>query len=94
MRQDQQQTARGRQGPASGDGLPCRGHLTSRSVQEQRLERAARLLTGPRHARRTITDIAFGLGFKDASHFTRAFKNHYRTGPRDYRDQHSPSGPA
>ncbi|MEU2281691.1 helix-turn-helix domain-containing protein [Streptomyces sp. NPDC013178] len=70
------------------------GTSPSRSIQEQRLERAARLLTDPRHARRTITDIAFGLGFKDASHFTRAFKNHYGTGPRAYRDRQSPSDPA
>lgn len=70
------------------------GTTPSRSIQEQRLERAARLLTDPRHAGRTITDIAFGLGFKDASHFTRAFKNHYGTGPRAYRDRQAPSGPA
>jgi AraC-like DNA-binding protein len=68
------------------------GTSPSRSIQEQRLERAARFLTDPRHAGRTITDIAFGLGFKDASHFTRAFKNHYGTGPRAYRDRQSPSG--
>ena len=63
-----------------------------RSIQEQRLERAARLLTDPRQAGRTITDIAFGLGFKDASHFIRAFKNHYGTGPRAYRGRHSSVG--
>lgn len=68
------------------------GTSPSRSIQEQRLERAARLLKDPRHARRTITDIAFGVGFKDASHFTRAFKNHYGTGPRAYRDSSRPSG--
>jgi AraC-like DNA-binding protein len=62
-----------------------------RLIQEQRLERAAHLLTDPRHAGRTITDIAFAVGFKDASHFTRAFKNRYGVGPRDYRGGHSPN---
>ncbi|MDX5568875.1 helix-turn-helix domain-containing protein [Streptomyces sp. ID05-04B] len=69
------------------------GTSPSRSIMEQRLERAARLLTDPRHAGRTITDIAFGLGFKDTSHFTRAFKNHCGTGPRAYRAGHSSLGP-
>jgi AraC-like DNA-binding protein len=64
-----------------------------RLIQEQRLERAAQLLTDPRHAGRAITDIAFGVGFKDASHFTRAFKNRYGIGPRDYRGGHSPNRP-
>lgn len=56
-----------------------------RWIQEQRLDKAARLLADPRQTARTVTDIAFGVGFKDASHFTRTFKNRYGDSPRDYR---------
>lgn len=56
-----------------------------RWMQERRLERAAGLLADPGQAGRTITGIAFGVGFKDSSHFSRAFKDRYGMGPRDYR---------
>jgi AraC-like DNA-binding protein len=56
-----------------------------RWVQEQRLEQAARLLADPGQAGRSITDIAFGVGFTDTSHFTRSFKKRYGIGPRAYR---------
>jgi AraC-like DNA-binding protein len=62
-----------------------------RWVQEQRLGQAARLLADPGQAGRSITDIAFGVGFTDTSHFTRSFKRRYGTGPREYRRNHSPS---
>jgi AraC-like DNA-binding protein len=61
-----------------------------RWVQEQRLAQAARLLADPGEAGRSITDIAFGVGFTDTSHFTRSFKRRYGTGPREYRRNHSP----
>lgn len=56
-----------------------------RWLQEQRLEQAARLLADPGQAGRSITDIAFGVGFTDTSHFTRSFKHRFGAGPRDYR---------
>lgn len=56
-----------------------------RWIMEQRLDRAARLLADPRESGRSVTSIAFGVGFKSASHFTRTFKNRYGVGPRDYR---------
>lgn len=69
--------------------LLFQGESTSpfRWIVEQRLELAARLLANPRQASRTITDIAFGVGFKDTSHFSRAFKQRYGIGPREYRRQ-------
>ena len=51
------------------------GTSPARWILERRLERASRLLADSRQAGWTITDIAFSVGFKDASHFTRAFKN-------------------
>ncbi|KAB2343623.1 AraC-like ligand-binding domain-containing protein [Actinomadura rudentiformis] len=56
-----------------------------RWILEQRLDRAARLLADPRQAGWSVANIAFSVGFKDASHFTRTFKNRYGLRPRDYR---------
>jgi AraC-like DNA-binding protein len=56
-----------------------------RWILEQRLEQAARLLVDPRQPDRSVTDIAFAVGFKDISHFSRAFKERYGAGPRDHR---------
>jgi AraC-like DNA-binding protein len=62
-----------------------------RWIMDRRLELAARLLGEPLQASRSITDIAFGIGFKDTAHFSRAFKHRYGVGPRDYR-RHGPDG--
>jgi AraC-like DNA-binding protein len=58
-----------------------------RWVMEQRLKLAATLLADPRQAGRSVTSIGFGVGFKDTSHFSRAFKDRYGLGPRSYRQQ-------
>ena len=44
-----------------------------RRVFEERLRQAARLLTAPEAAHRSVTDIAFACGFNDVSHFGRMF---------------------
>jgi AraC-like DNA-binding protein len=36
-----------------------------------------------------ITEIAYLLGFSDASNFTRAFRRWHGVSPRDYRVQHN-----
>jgi len=53
-------------------------------IRRKRLERAARALRedGPAC---NITDLSFGLGFNDLSHFSRAFKAFYGVGPREFR---------
>ncbi len=56
-------------------------------VNRIRMEQALFLL-----AHRTdinMTDIAYGLGFSDSAVFSRAFKNFYGIGPRDYRKEYS-----
>jgi len=45
------------------------GSTFTEYVMEQRLERAHRLLSDPRLADRTLTAIAFKVGFTDLSHF-------------------------
>lgn len=62
---------------------------------QQRIDFAARLLADPVQTGRSVTDIAYAVGFKDASHFARAFKSRHCVSPREYRRDHSaaPQGP-
>ncbi len=50
-------------------------------IQTVRLKRAASLL---QKNAGTITDIAFQVGFNDASYFTKCFKKQYKVSPRSY----------
>jgi AraC-like DNA-binding protein len=51
----------------------------------QRLARVHRLLTDPRCADRTISDIALAVGFGDISTFNREFRRRYKMTPSDVR---------
>jgi len=51
-----------------------------------RINRAAELL---RHTPRTVTDIAFRVGFSDSNYFTRQFHKVLGIPPRIYRQQHT-----
>ena len=51
-----------------------------------RINRAADLL---RHSSRSITDIAFDVGFSDSNYFTRQFRKVLGVSPRTYRQQHT-----
>lgn len=62
------------------------GETVGRFVTRRRLARAAADLADPAR-RRTVTDVAFAWGFRDAAHFSRAFKERYGVSPRDYRDR-------
>lgn len=62
------------------------GDSPFRWIMQRRLDLAAGLLADPRQAERTVTDIAFGVGFKDTAHFSRAFKDRHDMSPRDYRE--------
>ena len=59
-------------------------------VLAQRLSRAHRLLTDPRHADRKISAIAFNVGFGDLSYFNRAFRRRYGVAPSELRAAASP----
>lgn len=54
------------------------GTTYTRFVLQQRLERACRLLRNPRYADRTISSIAFDVGFGDLSYFNRTFYRRYQ----------------
>jgi AraC-like DNA-binding protein len=53
-------------------------------VWNRRLEACSRELRDPRHAARSISEIAFAWGFNDAAHFSRAFKERFGKSPRDW----------
>jgi AraC-like DNA-binding protein len=55
-------------------------------VLGQRLARVYRLLTDPRHVKRTISSIAFEVGFGDLSYFNRAFRRHFGETPSSVRE--------
>ncbi|MBB3258258.1 AraC-like DNA-binding protein [Paraburkholderia bannensis] len=52
-------------------------------IRQQRLRRAADDLI--RHPHLAVVEIAYGLGFKSASDFTRAFRRAFDMAPLDYR---------
>lgn len=54
-------------------------------IQQLRLELCMRELRDPRHAGRTITDIAFGCGFSNSAHFSRAFRGYAGMAPSEFR---------
>jgi AraC-like DNA-binding protein len=61
------------------------GVTFSEHVLGQRLVRVRRMLEEPRFAGRTISAIAYEVGFGDLSHFNRAFRRHFGITPSDVR---------
>lgn len=61
------------------------GASLHRTLWRARLERARQELEDPRHACRSITSILLGAGFSSAAHFSRMFRQHYGTSPREWR---------
>jgi AraC-like DNA-binding protein len=56
-------------------------------VLEQRLERGRTMLGDPALKTRTISEIAFSIGFQELSHFSRRFTQRFGRSPRAYRTQ-------
>jgi AraC-like DNA-binding protein len=65
----------------------------SNYILRRRLEECGRQLADEMWRRRTITEVAFGWGFNNATHFARVFKDHYGLAPRDYRNAKAPQPP-
>lgn len=53
----------------------------------RRLEACSRELLDPRRAKASVAEIAFGWGFNDAAHFSRAFRERFSRSPREWRQQ-------
>ena len=54
-------------------------------VLAQRLARAHRMLSDPRHAKQRIAVLAYDAGFNDPSYFVRCFRRHYGMAPSELR---------
>jgi len=51
----------------------------------RRLQQCYTLLSGPEHAARSITEIAFSMGFNSSSHFSNRFREEFGLRPSDVR---------
>ena len=70
------------------------GTAFSDHLLELRLQRAFEQLTNPRHARSTVSAIAYDAGFNNLSWFYRAFKQRFAAAPGDVRQQHTETAQA
>lgn len=61
------------------------GTSVMRLVRARRLERCRRALEDPSQSHRTVSEIAYGWGFSDMTHFGRRFRAAYGLLPSDYR---------
>ena len=63
----------------------CRDASFSEYVRRQRLQRCRADLADPNHAHESVAVIALRWGFRDQSHFSRAFSAEFGTAPREMR---------
>ncbi len=68
------------------------GRTFSSYVRTRRLERCRSDLTSPLYGQLSISEICFRWGFNCSSHFSRAFREQYKTSPRQYRRSVAPQG--
>ncbi|QXX76055.1 Transcriptional activator NphR [Methylovirgula sp. HY1] len=61
------------------------GTSLERYIQLRRLERCREALSSQQQSSRSIAEIAFAWGFKDAAHFSRSFKQLFDETPRNFR---------
>jgi AraC family transcriptional regulator, positive regulator of tynA and feaB len=59
-----------------------------RLILTERLERCRQALEDPVQSGRSVSEIAFGWGFSDLTHFGRCFKKAYGMSPTDYQLSH------
>jgi AraC-like DNA-binding protein len=65
--------------------LAQEGTSITRLIQTRRLARCRQALEDPLQGHRTISEIAYGWGFSDMTHFGRRFKAAFGSSPSDYR---------
>lgn len=63
-----------------------------RLIQRRRIEECARELLRPGHQGRTISAVARGWGFRNAAHFSRAFRSVHGCSPSQWRASAPPPG--
>lgn len=67
--------------------LRLKGTSFSELVWEQRLEKAKDWLSSSDPREISISEIAYGVGFKSPAHFSRMFKRVYKVNPREFRGE-------
>lgn len=60
------------------------GQAVSGSIRERRLEYCCQVLANA-HSSLSVSEIAFRAGFKDSSHFSRAFRQRFGVSPTEHR---------
>jgi AraC-like DNA-binding protein len=63
----------------------------SQFVQTKRLQRAYEILVADPKGHRTVSEVAYEVGFKNVSHFSRCFSRHFKVAPRDVRQEQNAS---
>lgn len=66
--------------------LRLKGTSFSELVWEQRLEKARNWLSSSHPRDISISEIAYGVGFKSPAHFSRMFKRVFNMNPREFRN--------
>jgi AraC-like DNA-binding protein len=61
------------------------GMSASEWLRTRRLQRCYDLLTSPQHETKTITEIAYSMGFSSSSHFSNLFRAQFGLRPSDVR---------
>jgi AraC-like DNA-binding protein len=67
--------------------LRLKGTSFSELVWEQRLEKARNWLSASDPRDISISEIAYGVGFKSPAHFSRMFKRVFKVNPREFRGE-------
>lgn len=67
--------------------LRFKGTSFSEMVWEQRLEKAREWLSSSDPRDISISEIAYGVGFKSPAHFSRMFKRVFKVNPREFRGE-------
>lgn len=67
--------------------LAREGTSIMRLIQTRRLEHCRLALEDPLQSHRTLSEIAYGWGFSDMTHFSRRFKTTYGVLPSEYRSR-------
>ena len=68
------------------------GMSASEWLRTRRLQRCYDLLSSPQHETKTITEIAYSMGFNSSSHFSNLFRTQFGLRPSDVRRTSGASG--
>ena len=68
------------------------GMSASEWLRTRRLQRSYDLLSSPQHETKTITEIAYSIGFNSSSHFSNLFRTQFGLRPSDVRKTSAASG--